>query len=76
VLWSTKYTDRRAQFRFRGGRQKLSLEITVLDAFTGETVAATTQRLGGRPLRVIHDAEQGQLRITTDQSTIGMVYTK
>ncbi len=76
VLWSTRYTSSRRQFRFSSGRQQTFLEITVLDAFTGRIVATTAQQVAARPLQVLHDAQEQQLRIITEHSTIHMDYTK
>ena len=75
VLWSTRYTNGRTRIRSRSGRLKTALEITVLDAHTGELVGQTEQHLAVRPLQILHDRTNQQLRFTTEHSTIEMDYT-
>ncbi|MCH2201880.1 MAG: PQQ-like beta-propeller repeat protein [Fuerstiella sp.] len=76
VIWSTNYTNARRQFIFRDGRRHTSLDIKVLDAFTGKIVARKQQRYAARPLQVLHDSTQRELTITTDQSIIRVNYSE
>lgn len=76
VLWSPNYTSGRRQFTFPDGRRHTSLEIKVLDSFTGQLVARHQQPYAARPLQVLHDATGQEITITTDQSTVGVSYSQ
>ena len=74
VLWTTRYTNGGTRIRSRSDRLKTALEITVLDAHTGELVGQTERHLAVRPLQIVHDRTTQQLRFTTEHSTIEMDY--
>lgn len=76
VQWSTKYSNGGPGFRISSHHQRTSLEITILDAFSGRQVGQTVRHTNARPLQIVHDAEQRQLRIATEHTTILMHYAE